>query len=198
MSYRIKHEIDNDKVCNEILFLFEKYGDEDYDGEPVSQTSHMIQCAMQAINEGADTELVLGAFLHDIGHLLRHQQKTEAMGSYGVVNHEGIGAEYLRANNFSERICAVVEKHVDAKRYLAAAKPGYKEKLSLASLETLKWQGGAMNDNEEAAFEKHPFFKDIIRVRLWDEAAKDPNVKTLPLNYFIDATKEYLNSRNNV
>lgn len=188
-------QINTEQTCNEILSLFKKYGDEDYDGEPVSQASHMMQCAMQAINEGADTELVLGAFLHDIGHLLRHRQKTEAMGNYGVVNHEGIGAEYLRSNGFSERICAVVEKHVDAKRYLVAAQPGYKEKLSFASLQTLEWQGGAMNESEEAAFEKHPFFKDIIRVRLWDEGAKDMNAKTLPLDYFINAIKEYLSNK---
>ena len=191
----MKKQIKTEDICNEILSLFEKYGDEDYDGEPVSQASHMMQCAMQAINEGADTELVLGAFLHDIGHLLRHRQKTQAMGNYGVVNHEGIGAEYLRANGFSERICAVVEKHVDAKRYLVAAQPGYKEKLSFASLQTLEWQGGAMNENEELAFEKHPFFKDIIRVRLWDEGAKDSNAKTLPLDYFINAINEYLQTQ---
>ncbi|MGI8950983.1 MAG: HD domain-containing protein [Chitinophagaceae bacterium] len=187
----------SEQICNELLFLFEKYGDEDYDGEPVSQTSHMIQCAMQAINEDADTELVLGALLHDIGHLLKHQQKTEAMDNYGVVNHEGIGAEYLRAKGFSEKICTVVEKHVDAKRYLVSAQPGYKEKLSLASLQTLKWQGGAMNEKEITAFKKHPFFKDIIRVRLWDEAAKNPDAETLPLHYFINSIKSYLNNNKN-
>lgn len=191
----MNQQINTGSVSNELLSLFEKYGDEDYDGEPVSQTSHMIQCAMQAINEGADTELVLGAFLHDIGHLLRHRQKTEAMGNYGVVNHEGIGAEYLRTNGFSERICGVVEKHVDAKRYLVATDPGYKAKLSEASLQTLEWQGGAMSKNEAAAFEKHPFFKDIIRVRLWDEGAKDRNAKTLPLHYFINAINEYLDNK---
>jgi putative nucleotidyltransferase with HDIG domain len=153
--------INKEATSKEILFLFEKYGDEDYDGEPVSQTSHMIQCAMQAINEDAGTELVLGAFLHDIGHLLRHQQQTEAMGNYGVVNHEGIGADYLRAKGFSEKVCAVVEKHVDAKRYLVATDPDYKAKLSIASLQTLKWQGGAMNKEEAATFNKNPFFNDI-------------------------------------
>ncbi len=52
--------------------LYEKFGDEDYDGEPVSQTSHMIQCALEAIAEGDDNELILGSFLHDIGYLLKH------------------------------------------------------------------------------------------------------------------------------
>jgi putative nucleotidyltransferase with HDIG domain len=110
--------LNNETVTDEIIQLFEKYGAEDYDGEPVSQTSHMIQCAMQAMGDGEDMELILGAFLHDVGHLLKHEIQTEAMGNYGVVNHEGIGAGYLREKGFSERICAMVEKHVDAKRYL--------------------------------------------------------------------------------
>jgi predicted HD phosphohydrolase len=84
------------QTANEIIDLFEKFGDEDYDGEPVSQTSHMIQCAMEAMAEGEDEELVLGSFLHDIGHLLKHVEPTEEMGQYGVVNHEGIGAQYLK------------------------------------------------------------------------------------------------------
>src|SRR6478609_9433401 len=176
----------SETITNEIMSLFEKYGDEDYDGEPVSQTSHMIQCATLSMNKGEDTELVLGAFLHDIGHLLKHEQQTEAMGDYGVVNHEGIGADYLRTKGFSERICAVVEKHVDAKRYLVSAQPGYREKLSEASLQTLIWQGGPMNEDEVASFKQHPYFNDIIKVRLWDEAAKETDLDMLPLDYFID------------
>jgi phosphonate degradation associated HDIG domain protein len=184
------------QVGRDLQVLFEKYGDEDYDGEPVSQTSHMVQAAMQAQSEGADVELVLGAFLHDIGHLLKHEQETEAMGDFGVVNHEGIGAKYLADRGFSARICAVVDKHVDAKRYLVTAKPGYKEKLSLASLKTLEYQGGPMNEAEAAAFEKQPYFEDIIRVRFWDEGAKDRELKTVPMKEYIKDVENYLMERN--
>jgi len=68
---------------------------------------------MLAMGEG-EVELTIGGFLHDIGHLLKHEQATEAMGSFGVVNREGIGAAYLRERGFSERICAVVANHVAA------------------------------------------------------------------------------------
>ena len=70
------------QTANEILELYEKFGDEDYDGEPVSQTSHMIQCAMEAMAEGADEELILGSFLHDIGHLLKHVETTRRDGKF--------------------------------------------------------------------------------------------------------------------
>ena len=179
------------EVSVKIIDLFNKYGNEDYDGEPISQTSHMIQCAMLAMGEG-EPELTIGAFLHDIGHLLKHEQNTESMGSFGVVNHEGIGASYLRKRGFSERICAIVANHVAAKRYLVAADEMYAAKLSPASRETLKWQGGPMNEKEVKTFKNHSYFDDIIKVRLWDEKAKNMNVPLLPLSFFQKLIYNYL------
>ena len=190
------NDLKNEKTTKEIIDFFEQFGNEDYDGEAVSQTSHMIQCAMQAMEESADMDLILGAFLHDIGHLLRHTQSAEAMDQYGARYHENTGAAYLSEKGFGERICAMVEKHVDAKRYLVATDENYKEKLSEASLQTLIWQGGPMSETEIILFRQHPFFDDIIKVRLWDEKAKDNNAVTLPLQYFKNLIYDYLNDRN--
>ncbi len=186
------------QTANEIIELFEKYGDEDYDGEPVSQTSHMIQCAMEAMAAGEDEDLILGSFLHDIGHLLKHIEQTEEMGNYGVVNHEGLGAQYLKENGFSQRICAMVENHVNAKRYLVATDETYLSKLSEASLQTLQWQGGPMHDSEIILFEQHPFFDDIIKVRLWDEKAKQRDAVLLPLSHFKMLVHDHLKDNNEI
>lgn len=187
----------NAAITDEIINFFEEYGNEDYDGEAVSQTSHMVQCAMCAMEDGSDMDLILGAFLHDIGHLLRYKQNTEPMGMFGVVHHENIGAAYLSEKGFSERICTMVEKHVEAKRYLVATDENYKEKLSEASLNTLlNWQGGPMSDTEIVLFKQHPFFDDIIKVRLWDEKAKDAEAVILPLQYFRKLILDYLENKN--
>lgn len=183
-------------TAREIIELYEQHGNEDYDGEPVSQSAHMIQCAMLAINEGVDTELILGAFMHDIGHLLKHKTFSAEMGGFGVVDHEGIGASFLKDKGLSERICAVVAEHVAAKRYLVATDDTYLGKLSEASLETLKWQGGPMLPEEANAFSNHPYFNDIIRVRLWDEKAKNADAALLPLSYFQNLLHEHLNHHN--
>lgn len=190
-----KSHINNNLIAAEIMQLFGQYGSEDYDGEPVSQTSHMVQCAMQAMSEGADMELILGAFLHDIGHLLKHIHQTEAMGTFGVLNHEGIGADYLKQKGFSERICTMVSKHVDAKRYLVATDNEYAARLSPASKQTLIFQGGPMKEEEIFIFKQHPFFDDIIRVRLWDEMAKDAYAEILPLQHFNKLINSYLNDQ---
>jgi predicted HD phosphohydrolase len=45
-------------------------GGEQYFGEPVTKLGHAEQCAFHAQQAGADEELILGALLHDIGHLI--------------------------------------------------------------------------------------------------------------------------------
>ena len=56
-------------IVKEVFSLYEKHGDEDYIGEPVSQLEHMSQAALLAEEEGYDDEVILAAFFHDIGHL---------------------------------------------------------------------------------------------------------------------------------
>ena len=179
------------KISDEIISLYEIYGEESYDGEPVTQMSHMIQAAMLAMEDG-DIEITLGCFLHDIGHLLKNVPNIQMMGGFGVKDHESIGAAYLKKRGFSDRILAVVSMHVSAKRYLVATDPQYAEKLSEASKETLKWQGGPMTSEEINSFRQHVFFDDIIKVRLWDEKAKSYNIPLLPLSYFKNILKYHL------
>ncbi|OLY93543.1 HDIG domain-containing protein [Cnuella takakiae] len=179
-------------VVAEIMDLFALHGAEDYDGEPVSQASHMMQCALIAEVETGDADLVVAGLLHDIGHLLKQEPHTETMYGFGVVNHELLGGAYLRARGFSPRVCSIVENHVAAKRYLVAKDEDYRRKLSPASLVTLQWQGGAMGANEARLFEQLPFFNDIIAVRRWDELGKDTMVLVPPPTYFEPVILQHL------
>lgn len=155
-----------------LFALYQKHGDEDYLGEPVSQLEHMRQAAGLAEAEGYDDEVVLAAFFHDLGHLCAHPDEVESMGGIGAVNHETLGADYLRHCGFSERVAMLVESHVQAKRYLTFKLPEYLRQLSPASRATLAVQGGVMTAAEAAAFEQHPDAAIIIRMRRWDDLAK--------------------------
>ena len=54
-----------------IINLYENYGSKDYIGEDMTQTEHMIRAAMLAeIDNPNNKDLIIAAFLHDIGHLL--------------------------------------------------------------------------------------------------------------------------------
>ncbi len=171
-----------DQVVNEIFDLYEKYGQADYIGEPVSQIEHMSQAAKLAMDEGYDDQVTLAAFFHDIGHICSMANAENSMGGYGTKSHEKIGADYLRQKGFSERIARLVENHVQAKRYLTFISPAYYNKLSAASKKTLEFQGGKMTEAEANEFESDPLFDVSIRMRHWDELAKETNVPLVDLN----------------
>jgi phosphonate degradation associated HDIG domain protein len=168
--------INPEAVVNEVFSLYEKYGDEDYIGEPVSQLEHMSQAAALAEKEGYDDEVILAAFFHDIGHLCADAAVAGSMDGMGNIDHEKLGAEYLLERGFSKRLAALVQGHVIAKRYLTYKYPEYYSKLSPASKTTLEFQGGVMSSDEAAAFELNPNAELIIRLRYWDDMAKQIHI----------------------
>ncbi|ONH54040.1 phosphohydrolase [Pseudomonas cedrina subsp. cedrina] len=168
-----------EQAIADVFGLYERHGAADYIGEPVSQLEHMSQAAQLAMAEGVDDEVILAAFFHDIGHLCG--QGGENMGGYGVVSHERLGADYLRHAGFSERLARLVEYHVLAKRYLTFSQPDYYARLSEASRRTLAYQGGVMSAEEAKAFEQDPLYAISLRLRHWDEQAKQTHVPVLDL-----------------
>jgi phosphonate degradation associated HDIG domain protein len=180
------HAYNPKAIVNEVFSLYEKYGDEDYIGEPVSQLEHMSQAAALAEEEGYDDEVILAAFFHDIGHLCADAGEAESMDGMGNVDHEKLGSDYLLERGFSERVANLVQGHVIAKRYLTYKYPEYYDKLSPASKVTLEFQGGVMSAGEAEEFEANPDAELIVRLRYWDDMAKEMNV---PVNN-IDQLKE--------
>ena len=168
-------------IVKEVFELYERYGNEDYIGEPVSQLEHMSQAAQLAIDGNYDDEIVLAAFFHDIGHICVSRNKDNDMGGFGTKSHEKIGADFLREKGFSERIVRLVEYHVQAKRYLTFKYPDYFESLSEASKKTLALQGGKMTSEEATSFELDPLFEASIQMRKWDELAKEMNMPSIDL-----------------
>ena len=72
---------------------------------------------------------------------------------------------------FKKEIVEPIKHHVQAKRYLARDKKYY-NRLSKASVVSLKLQGGLLNSKEAKTFEKEEFFKEAIKLRKFDETAK--------------------------
>ena len=173
---------------NMIASLFAQSGHDAYFGEPVTQLEHALQAAQLAEQAGADRETVVAAFLHDIGHLLPEEDGHAYMDGYGTVDHERLGADFLRQRGFSEKVAQLIENHVNAKRYLVAKSMNYFERLSEASLRTLEFQGGPMTADEAARFEQHPYFNEILQMRRWDEQAKIPGLPTPDVNYYLALT----------
>jgi 2-amino-1-hydroxyethylphosphonate dioxygenase (glycine-forming) len=185
-------KLDAERISDEIIQLYSMYGGEEYSGEKVSQLEHMVQSAQLAKAEGFNDEVVLAAFLHDIGHIAEKVTDENTMNRYGIKDHEAIGASFLENRGFSFRITRLVASHVAAKRYLTLREPGYYDKLSDASKHTLEFQGGQMSDEEADLLEEDPLFREIIQMRRWDEAAKLENQPLPSLDIFKELISQHL------
>ena len=145
-----------------------------YIGEKVTIAEHMIQSAMIAEKTKSKDTLICSCLLHDYGHFIL-DDPDELVRKKKDGKHEDVGYEYLK-KYFKEEIVEPIKNHVLAKRYLARDQK-YFNLLSPASITSLKLQGGLMSDDEAQTFEKNKYFKDSIKLRRFDEAAKNEGVK---------------------
>lgn len=160
----------------------------DYIGESVSQLEHALQCAYFAEQSGHSDEVILASLFHDIGHFAS-ETKQYKMADLGIVHHEWVGAKLAYDMGFSEKVALLIGCHVDAKRYLAGKKASYYERLSTASQQTLAFQGGPMLESEMMQFENHPYFKEILQVRVNDEKGKELGLDVPGLEYYSERIK---------
>lgn len=168
-------------VLAEIDRAFARRGHEGY-GEGVSQADHALQCALCAERDGASPALITATFLHDIGHLLH--DLPQDIADQGIdTEHESLGSAWL-SQYFGPEVTEPVRLHVDAKRYLSAVEPGYYERLTEASILSLKLQGGVFNAQEAAEFADLPFAEDAVKLRRWDEEGKEVGMRTPALAHF--------------
>ncbi len=170
-------------TLDDIAALFVRKGSAQYSGEPVTQLEHALQCALHAELAGADDELVTAALLHDLGHLLNDQGESPTLRGIDDL-HQFYALPFLRGL-FSDRVLDAIRWHVDAKRYLCASRPDYEASLSEDSRRSLALQGGVFSPAEARAFLDRPHARDAVRVRLWDDAAKQAGLPTPPLAHFL-------------
>ncbi len=162
------------EIVDEIFRTFREYGAQQYLGEQVSMTEHMLQSAYAAEQDSASPTLVAAALLHDYGHFIHDLPEDAA--EHGIdTRHEEVGFAFL-SRHFGPGVAEPIRLHVAAKRYLCAVEPSYREQLSPASLHSLELQGGAYSPNEVRAFEAGPYAADAVRLRRYDDVGKVPGL----------------------
>ena len=172
------------KAVEEVVTLFAERGGEHH-GEVVDQRSHALQCATLARSAEVADHLVVAALLHDIGHLVAAATTGDRVDlSTDDDRHEAVGARWVTPR-FGPAVARPIALHVEAKRYRCTVDPGYAAALSPTSVETLQVQGGLLDGPAVARFEAHPGAAEALLLRRWDEAAKDPDRQTDPLDSFL-------------
>ncbi|HEX3979638.1 MAG TPA: HD domain-containing protein, partial [Acidimicrobiales bacterium] len=168
-----------------IVALYEAGGQRAY-GERITITSHSVQCAELARDDGAADPLVAAALLHDIGHLIADEQEdVDFRPDQDDDHHEAVGARVLAAV-FGPVVARPVALHVQAKRWRCTVQPAYLDELSELSTASLKAQGGLLDDEERRRFEAHPGFDEAVSLRGWDDRAKVVDVRVPPLGTYVE------------
>ena len=171
-------------TLDEIEALFAVKGGCQYDGEPVTQLEHALQCAQLAEAAGAGEELITACLLHDLGHMSNDQGKTPTLR--GVDDKHQYHSVSVLKGVFSPAVLIPIRLHVDAKRYLCATDPGYWAALSQDSKRSLELQGGIYSAGDAAKFIARPYAQDAVKLRRWDDQSKVAGVKTPDLAHFLE------------
>jgi phosphonate degradation associated HDIG domain protein len=173
----------SDPVRQELLEIFVGRATRRYGLSAINQLQHALQAAALAEADDAPPATVLASLLHDVGHMIHHLGEDPAARGLDDV-HEELGAQWL-AERFGPEVSEPVRLHVAAKRYLCAVEPDYFGKLSPDSVRSLGLQGGPMSAGEIETFRRHPQHGEAVRLRRYDEEAKDPNARTPDFDYFL-------------
>ena len=172
-----------DPLRQQLLDVYAGRATRRYGLSAINQLQHALQAAAQAEADGCAPATVLAALLHDVGHMIHELGEDPA--SRGVDDvHEELGAAWL-AKHFTPDVVEPVRLHVAAKRYLCATEPDYFAKLSSDSVRSLGLQGGPMSADEVEAFRRLPQHAEAVRLRRYDEGAKDPHAKTADFDHFL-------------
>ena len=155
-----------------------------WDEDSVDELDHALQTAARAIDDGADDELVLAAALHDIAH-------SPLFGDVAAGRHDKVAQDWLTPR-FGDRVGWLAGAHVAAKRYLVATDPDYATTLSDVSIDSLNHQGGAGVD---PAYVEYPWWPDALRLRRYDDAAKDPRATAASIDDVLIVAERILRHR---
>jgi phosphonate degradation associated HDIG domain protein len=172
-----------DPLRRQLLDVFTGRATRRYGLSAVNQLQHALQAAQQAENDGCTPATVLASLLHDVGHMI-HELGEDPAGRGIDDVHEELGAAWL-AKHFTPDVVEPVRLHVAAKRYLCATESDYFGKLSPDLVRSLNLQGGLMSADEVEAFRKRPFYAEAVRLRRYDEGAKDPHAATADFDHFL-------------
>ncbi len=170
-------------IVGRIVAIFARQGARSYLGEAVSMSEHMLQTAAAAERDGAPASLVAAALLHDIGLFTdepvepRVEQRIDA-------GHEAAGGRFLEPH-FGPDVSEPVRLHVAAKRCLCAVEPGYRARLTPASLKTLKLQGGPMSPEAAERFSAIPYADAAVALRRWDDQGKVAGLVPPRLDHYV-------------
>src|SRR3984893_17819495 len=173
----------SDPLRQELLGIFAGRATRRYGLSAINQLQHALQAATLAEADEAPPATVLASLLHDVGHMI-HQLGEDPAGRGVDDVHEELGARWL-AERFAPEVSEPVRLHVAAKRYLCSVESASSTPPWPDAVRSLGLQGGPMSADEIEQFRRNPLHAEAVRLRRFDEAAKDPRATTPDFDHFL-------------
>ena len=179
-SQRVKEEPRSFTSVDELVDYMQSLGERtSSENSGMTELDHGLQCAAELASlVPDDIELHVAGLLHDIAHRMDH---VPGGPLHGVIGGEAV------IDLLGPRVAELVESHVPAKRYLVTKDEAYRSVLSPISIRTLEAQGGLMTDDEVDDFERTAHWRDALKLRRADDAAKTPGRIVPDLDSWIPA-----------
>ena len=169
-------------IRDELLEIFGPRATRRYGLSDVNQLQHSLQAAALAEAAGEPPAIIVASLLHDLGHLI-HDLGEDYLERGINDTHEDRGAAWL-ARRFGPDVSEPVRLHVPAKRYLCTIE-GHYDRLARDSRRSLELQGDNLTPEEVEAYRREPYADAAIRVRRYDDKAKNPTAQTPPFEHFL-------------
>ncbi len=162
-DYLLLHRLEADYLkgtARRVLTELARQGAETIEGYKITRLDHALQSATRAEREGADTDWIVSALIHDVGDGLAPQ------------NHDQMAAAILRP--FVREECSWVVEHHGAFQmvYYAHHYEGWNQ------FEREKFQDSIFYNSAVEFCER------------WDQSSFDPDFSTPPLEYFKPMVEE--------
>jgi len=174
----------NELTITSICQLLESKGSTRMPSGIVSLLDHALQSASLAERAGASNPLVCACLLHDIGHVLDEHPAAGTPDAARPRRGHGARASACLDKLFGPAVVDPIRLHVDAKRYLCYAHPGYALGLSADARRSLEVQGGAFSPDQARTFMQEPHAVDAVNLRLWDDQAHVIGATTPTLSHY--------------
>lgn len=149
-------------------------------GEDISVLDHGLQTAdilRRAFPD--DLELQVAGLVHDIDHVI---------GCHP--SRHGVTASDYLGDVLPFSLTELVRLHPIAKRFLINLDPAYADRLSVASIASLQFQGNGPDSDEIDLFIADPQHRRVIALRRADDQAKIPGLRVPTLASWIPVILE--------
>ena len=158
-------------MLRNIFGIYEKFGGVLHHSKPLTYLQHANQTALIAEKESDDSNIILGAFFHEIGDLLKLKKQLEPGNTPETRLPTTSGSDFLRLYHLPYPICDLVEGYPNLERFTASINNTYYAKLSTEMKERINNNGGLMTQEEMIRFINNPLKERFYSLNNWSNLA---------------------------